>query len=404
MNTAMRYGAGLLVAVAMTVPAWAAETEKSRRDASRLVKMFDVPGLAANPVDIDWSALPRLKAEHGVITRGTPEWQFRLHSYLCHYDGRYWAMWSHGPKIEDHPTQHVRYATSSDGIHWSKSKEITGPATEKGMRFISRGLWIREGKLLALASWDEAYKNGRVHFFGKSLELRCFEWDPRQQKWKYKGLVFDDAINNFPPKKLPNGKWMMSRRDHKRNRSMLIGGVKSISDWVAVPIAVPRDGARLEEPFWWILPNGNLLELFRDNSGSKRLYQALSMDHGKTWTRPVRTNFPDARSKFNALRTNKGYYVLVSNPNPKDRNPLCLSVSEDGKVFTRMAVLPVPGTGTFQYPHLIEHDEHLLVVYSHNKRAIEVLKIPISEIQRLRGLESSPQAADPAEPAAPQSR
>jgi len=37
-----------------------------------------------------------------------------------------------------------------------------------------------------------------------------------------------------------------------------------------------------------------------------------------------------------------GRRVMVSNPNPRGRNPLCLSVSGDGMVFTRMARLPIP--------------------------------------------------------------
>ena len=85
-------------------------------------------------------------------------------------------MWSHGPIVEDHPTQHVRYATSDDGLHWSDAKEMMPPDPDPEFRYISRGFWIRDRKLLALASRDEAKTNGRIHFFGKSLALRAYEW------------------------------------------------------------------------------------------------------------------------------------------------------------------------------------------------------------------------------------
>ncbi|MEA1951992.1 MAG: exo-alpha-sialidase, partial [Planctomycetota bacterium] len=358
-----------------------AYSQQSQRDAKH---MLDIPYMQGDPARIIWSRMPKLKGEWGMVSKGTPEWKFRLHSYLCRHDGKYWAMWSHGPVVEDHPTQHVRYATSADGVNWSAAREMMGPDPDPEMRYISRGFWLRDGRLLALASRDEARTNGRIFFFGKSLRLLAFEWNEAAGAWEKKGTVFDNAINNFPPKKLPDGNWMMSRRDHKMNKSMLIGGVKSFDDWKAVAIAVPKDGARLEEPFWWVLPDKTLSGLFRDNSRSMRLYRAFSHDNGRTWTRPARTDFPDATSKFNALRTSRGYYVMVSNPNPKGRNPLCLSVSDDGLLFTRMAALPAPGTGTFQYPHMIEHDDHLLVIYSHNKTSIETLKVPFSEIERLR--------------------
>jgi hypothetical protein len=193
----------------------------------------------------------------------------------------------------------------------------------------------------------------------------------------------------------------MMRRDHRRNVSLLVGGVTSPLDWASVPLAAARiaDGFRPEEPDWWPLADGRLVGLFRDNGGSKRLYRALSTDGGRSWTAPEKTNFPDATSKFFCLRTSRGWYALVSNANPAGRHPLCLATSDDGLTFTRLARLPIPDRAdaalagardrpttpdTLQYPHVIEHDGHLLVAYSRNKTAIEVVKLPLDAIERLR--------------------
>jgi hypothetical protein len=111
-------------------------------------------------------------------------WNFRLHSYLTHFAGRYWAMWSHGRQVEDHPTQHLRFATSSDGLRWSEARILAGPPSRDGFRYIARGFWIRDGKLLALASHDEAYQGGRVRFFGPSLQLHGWEWLPESDEWR----------------------------------------------------------------------------------------------------------------------------------------------------------------------------------------------------------------------------
>lgn len=398
-----------VLALALILPAAAAD----------LAPMLDLSGTGRDPEKIDFSALPVLPGHHALVTAGAgndrgqqasifdradvddpAKWHFRLHSYLAYHDGRYWAMWSHGRKVEDHPTQHVRYATSPDGLTWSEPSLVVGPSERDGFRWIARGFWARDGRLLALASHDEAYRDNRVHFFGPGLELHAFEWEPSGKRWKPLGVIADKAINNFAPALMPNGEWGMICRgaNYQKDVFMLTGGVKSPADWTRSPIvtAPPADGFRPEEPDWWTLPDGRLLGLFRDNGRSGRFYRALSTDNGRTWSAPEKTNFPDATSKFFCLRTSRGYYVLVSNANPKQRNPLCLSVSEDGVTFTHMARLPVPvareggafdtahTSGPVQYPHAIERDGHIFIVYSRDKTAIEVIRVTLDDIDRLR--------------------
>jgi hypothetical protein len=387
--------------------------------ATPLAPMLNLAGSGQDPEKINYATLPVLKGGHALITKGPhqiddskatiheladlndPEmWNFRLHSYLAWFDGRYWAMWSHGRHVEDHPTQHLRYSTSPDGLKWSEPKILAGPPTRDGFRFISRGLWVRDGKLIALASHDEAYQEGRVRFFGASLALHAWEWLPAAKQWKSLGPIAKGAINNFPPAKMPNGEWGMICRgpDYRRDVFMLTGGVESPASWQRSSIVTetPADGFRPEEPDWWTLPDGRLLGLFRDNARSGRFYRALSTDNGRTWSAPEKTNFPDATSKFFCLRTSRGFYALVSNANPKSRNPLCLSTSDDGITFTRMARLPIPEraeggafdatheSGTVQYPHVIENDGHLFICYSRKKTAIEVIKVSLADLENLR--------------------
>jgi hypothetical protein len=182
----------------------------------QLGPMLDLGGeIGQDPTKIDFAKLPILAGKHGVVTQGDAEWIFRLHNYLAFFDGKYWCMWSHGRVIEDNPLQHVCYATSTDGLTWSEPGKIVASSPKEGFRYISRGLWVRDGELLAIASHDEAFDaTGKVHFFGKSLQLMAFEWDGVADKWKPLGVMHDDAINNFPPAKLPNGQWGMICRTH----------------------------------------------------------------------------------------------------------------------------------------------------------------------------------------------
>ncbi len=347
-------------------------------------RMLVVGGQEVDPAAIDYTQLPVLHGQHAVVCPQTSEWKFQLHNYLVHHDGRYWCMWSHGPEVEDLPTQHVRYATSDDGLKWTESKMLSGPPDE-GYGYIARGFWLRDGELLALA----AHFKGKGAFgVDKDLMLRAFAWDASQEKWTLRGVVYPNAINNFAPEKLPSGEWMTTRRDARFNVTMLIGGVKAIDDWQTFPVVQRQQlkGFSPDEPIWYPGKDGRLVALFRDNGGSNRMFRAFSGDNGRTWSTPAKTNFPNAPSKLCSLQTSSGYRVLISNANPGiGRRQMHLSVSADGVEYTRLARLdiPSPRATTFQYPHAIEHDGQLLIAFSNKKAVTEVLKVPLAEVDKL---------------------
>lgn len=347
----------------------------------------------ADSHEIDFDALPRIESQHAVVSDVLAAGGHRVnqHNYLVHFAGRFWAMWSDGPGVSrghgkvpghDRADQHVSFATSTDGLKWSRIGNLTG-APDAGYGWIARGFWIREGKLLALASRYEA-----PSYSGPGLSLHAFELVAAEPaEWRHLGLVFDDALNNFSPKQLPNGEWMMSRRDGNQNVHYLIGGVESFDRWTSFEAAGYRDRAqRPEEPYWWVLPDDkSIVALYRDNGGSGYLLRAFSTDYGRTWTPPVRTNFPDSKSKFSGARLKDGRYVLVSNPHPKRRDPLTLAVSDDGLVFTTMGYLV--GGRHVDYPHVIEYGGALYVAFATAKQTVEVLKVPLSELDRLKALQ-----------------
>ncbi|HOX02170.1 MAG TPA: exo-alpha-sialidase [Candidatus Paceibacterota bacterium] len=347
-----------------------------------------------NPHQIDFDRLPRIPVQHAVVSDATARKGVNQHNYLIHYKGRFWAMWSDGPDIEDRVGQVVKYATSQDGLNWSPPEFLTpypphsGPdspiyntRSKEGFRYISRGFWMREDQLLALVSLDEA-----AGFFGPSLQLRAFRWSPATRKWDDIGVVHTNAINNFPPQKLPTGELAMTRRMHDYSRTgvqLLIGGVKALDQWTSIPVVAKGESSlRAEEPIWWTLPDQNLIALFRDNDGSKYLFRSFSTDNGRTWSKPVKTNFPDATSKLYGMRLSNGSYALVSNSNPKRRDPLTLALSDDGMVFNRLFYLV--GGRHVDYPHMIEHEGCLYIAHSGGKRSVEIEKVRLPDLDAMR--------------------
>ncbi len=336
---------------------------------------------------LDYEALPELPGEHGIVCPADSDLKFQLHNYLVHHDGRYWCMWSQGPPVEDEPSQQIRYATSEDGLRWSQAQVLVRPVRE-GYAYIARGFWVREGQLLALA----AHFHGKGAFgVNKELELQALAWDRSTQTWIPRGRVFENAINNFPPQRLSTGEWMMTRRDSRFNVSMLIGGEKHWNDWREFPVVARAqvEGFRPDEPIWWALPDERLVGLFRDNGGSNRLFRAFSTDHGRTWSTPAMTNFPNATSKIYSLRLSDGPRLLFANANPGvGRRQLHVALSDDGLTFRRLARLanPSPKPATLQYPHAIEHNGHLLIAFSRNKNQTEVLKVSLAALREMQSL------------------
>ncbi len=357
--------------------------------------MLAGPWVPAHPHAIDFDRLPRLPVEHAVVSDVRSRKGVNQHNYLLHHDGRFWALWSDGPRIEDMVGQVVKYATSPDGLRWDAPRDVTGfppnsgpdsphynTRRKEGLRYIARGLWVREGQLLALVSLDEA-----AGFFGPSLELRAWQWNAGAGRWEDAGVVQKDAINNFPPQRLPTGEWAMTRRKHDYDQTgvqLLIGGVRALDEWTSVPVVRGAGGEvalKAEEPIWWALPDGNLAALFRDNARSGYVFRAFSTDAGRTWSRPVATDFPDARSKLFGFRMKDGRYVLVSNANPQRRDPLTLAVSRDGLVFDRL--FHVVGGRHVDYPHMIEHEGFLYIAHSGGKQSVEIQRVRIADLDRV---------------------
>lgn len=355
--------------------------------------MLQGPWVPDDTHTIDFDNLPKIPSQHAVVSDVRAANGVNQHNYMLHYDGKFWIVWSDGPSVEDKAGQRVKFATSDDGLAWSTPEFLTpippnsapdspvyNTRSKEGFRWIARGLWERDGELLALASLDES-----AEFFGPSLELRAFRLNKETKAWDDAGLVFDNTINNFAPEKIPSGEWMMSRRSFDRNVFFLVGGVKGLDQWENYPVVFFNDpNLKAEEPGWWVLPDNNLMALFRDNLKSGYLFRSFSTDNGRTWSAPVKTNFPDATSKFFGLRMSDGRYVMVSNPKPKVRDPLVLSISDDGMVFNKMGYLV--GGRHIDYPHVIEHDGHLFVAFAGwRKQSCEVLKIKIEDLKVLDG-------------------
>ncbi len=335
---------------------------------------------------------PTAKGKTSVVFRGVEgKAGFNLHSYLIHYDNRFWAIWSSAMAHEEDPDQQVVYATSRNGHDWTAprvlAKDPDGPGGPA--RWIARGLFVHGGKLTALAAYQESADYGKrgKDVVWKNLRLIYFQWDGKE--WKEAGVFADDCMNNFPPARFGR-RLAMICRDRNMDVSVALLEDEKKLEWKRTPLQNAPPFDRMDEPTWYEDPNGVIHMIVRDNNRSRKLIRVVSRDGGETWTKPVHTNYPDATSKNFTGRLSNGWYYLINNPNPEKRDPISISFSKDGWTFTaprnvRVDAAPrrIEGrakpSGSFQYPHAIEHGGSLWVIYSTNKEDIEVSEFRIAD-------------------------
>lgn len=356
-------------------------TEK--RDPARLLK--DDEKLA------DPMKLAEVPARTATIYRAEEgQWQFNLHSYIAYHGGKFWAIWSSGRVNEDSSSQLLRYATSVDGTIWSESGVLApDPDGESGpWRWMASGLYVDDGKLVALGSLNQGFKGGKVW---AEAQLVRFEWTGAQ--WKRARVVARDCVLYYPP--IPvGGRDLVVWRNEYAHFATAFREPDS-DTWEVTRIPGPFPEYRLSETSHYVDAEGVVHLIIRDQGASTYLYHALSYDAGATWTIPVKTNYPDAMSKNFADRLSNGWFYLISNPKSKGgslRDPLVITFSQDGWSFAEPRALRkgapalrykggAKGSHSFQYSHAIEHNGRLWVIYATNKEDIEVSSYAIEDFK-----------------------
>lgn len=372
----------VLIVGALLLGGCAAGPEPS--DSPSAERLLEDAGALADPM-----SLTEAEGQTSTVFRGVEnESGFNLHSYLAYHDGLFWAMWSSSQVGEEDPDQCVRYATSTDGHTWSEARILAedpdGP--DQPARWIARGLFLENGKLTALAAYIESADYGKrgEGVVWQNLRLMHFEWDG--EAWRDAGVYADNCMSNFPPAML-GGRLAMVCRDDRMNVDLALQ--EGEDEWKRTPLAADPPFHRMDEPTWYQAGDGTVHMIVRDNNRSRRLIRVISNEDGARWEKPVLTNYPDATSKNYTGKLSNGWYFLINNPNPEQRDPLAISFSSDGWVFERPLALRknapprrfegrAKPSGSFQYPHAIEQGGSLWVIYSTNKEDIEISEFRIS--------------------------
>ncbi len=376
---------------------------------------------ADEQLDFRYRFLKKIKVE--TLKYATPETgMFNHHPYLAKFENNLFACWDTQVRDENTSGQHGVFCFSSDqGRTWTTPRTLFPPLApnipasetiEPGAFQTSQGFCEIDNELFAISVVDIDSKDKIFRFNEVSrkrvglLARKVFVDGSLGDIFWVSGSLHTRThdLPNFAKGQETLVKKINAHLNQPDNLPQLIFGPKIHPD--------SDDNHRMTEPSPpWQLDDGTWVRLFRDAGSaiatsradveatkSRRNYVTFSADHGAHWSVPIRTDFPDACARSNSGRLPSGIFYVINNvllmsPKHGGRSMLAISLSDDGLIFDRCAVIrfiaprlrqkgKAKGNG-YAYPHSVVMGKKLWLIYSVNKEDIEICQLSIEELKSL---------------------
>jgi predicted neuraminidase len=132
-----------------------------------------------------------------------------------------------------------------------------------------------------------------------------------------------------------------------------------------------NDGLKIAaiQPSILSLSEGHLQAVGRTRQ--QRIFEISSLDGGKTWDQMRLTELPNPNSGIDAVTLKDGRHLLVYNHTTRNRSPLNVAVSADGKAWEAALVLE-DTPGEFSYPAIIQTADGLAhITYTWKRQRVK---------------------------------
>ncbi|MFT3830241.1 MAG: exo-alpha-sialidase [Opitutaceae bacterium] len=321
---------------------------------------------------------------------------YRNGAALVAFRGRLYAQWQSSVRDEDSPDTWVAYSGSADGEIWSQPR-VLAPASAGGALRSSGGWWTDGTMLVAFVNvWPSGFASGRGGHTEFCTSADGEHWSALQPVLDRDGQlvrgVIEQDIHAYDGRlhvafHLQPG---LIATPH------FTDDPRGVAGWVAGAMphhAFKPPTSRELEPSIFARDPGELVMVFRDQDSTHRQLAAVSRDRGATWTLPVPTEMPDARTKQSAGNLPDGTAFVVNCPSgTKERAPLAVTLGRDGRLFDRSFVLrstaDLPAQrfeGKFKrrgyhYPKSLVAGGFLYVIYATNKEDVEITRVPLATL------------------------
>ncbi|MFI4911649.1 MAG: exo-alpha-sialidase [Sedimentisphaeraceae bacterium JB056] len=338
--------------------------------------------------------------EHFTIFTGSRELGMFNHGPIVHYyNNKLFVTWFSHDKYEGGPGTRALFAFSEDMKHWSKTQVLIdsiGKMAPKNQPGVGIYPIFKEvnGRLYTTATVKEVTEwvkreSGAItpvhHDLPRLIRYISPEGIPgKDTYWLSESIPPGHEKDGILPYTMAKNKKILNditKLKEMRNEHKKLYSFPESSD----------KGTKFCEPTYFFRPDGKEVGLYRDDSRSMRLYAALRNESKGNWSMAYKTNIPDSPSKCVAGNLPDGRAFLIGNNIDRLwlRDPLILSISEDGINFTKAYTIRCgapqcmeknPGDHKgpgFQYPNAIVVDDTLWVTYSIGKEQIGISKISI---------------------------
>ena len=357
-----------------------------------------LPGLI-DLTDTNTLGLPQLTSAETItiFAPGEQDLMFNHGVVLMPFQGRLHAQWQSSERDEDAPGTVVVHAVSEDGRSWSRPEPLTQPQ-EDG--YVSSGGWWTDGQMLVayLNVWPQDLdpEGGYTGYITSTDGVTWSEPGPvtGADGRPVAGIIEQDT------RALPSGRLLTAfhRQPGLFATPYVTDDPLGITGWTAGELDnEPNERgtqSRELEPSWYVRPDGTIVMVFRDQAGESMVKLAsVSTDQGQTWTAPVGTNVPDARTKQSAGNLPDGTAYLVGHPTGRRaRYPLSILLSADGETFDRGFTLRSTdmlqarrhtgvhkGAG-YSYAKSVLAGDWLYISYGTNKEDAELTRVPVADL------------------------
>ncbi len=314
---------------------------------------------------------------------------------ITEFKGKLYCQWQSSSCDEDSEDTHVVYSVSDDGKIWS-NPSVLMPALKNS--FCTSGGWFSAGDVLIayINVWenDASPLVGSAYYTESKDGKHWSEIKPvlMNDGGEMRGVIEQDIY------RLDSGRLVSAAhfRPGLSVNPIYTDDTSGIKGWNCAEykrIPAKNGGSREIEPSIFVNSDKNIVMIFRDQDSTFHKLASLSEDNGENWSETVLTNMPDSRSKQSAGNLPDGTAYMVGNPvTAKNRVPLAIALSRDGKIFDtayalrtteELPELMYEGKAKrqgYHYPKSTVIGDSLYVSYSTNKERIEITKIPLNNI------------------------
>jgi len=334
-------------------------------ETSLLGQVFPLPDKRFSPEERMWLGIP---------------------SIACTAGGRLYATWCSGGAFEPSVYNYNIVAISDDnGMTWRELFAVTGYIDQK-IQLADPQFWTTPGGQLWFC-WgrrDHSLPPQHKQHIA-TIVMNCDNPDAAEPRFSEPRFLCAGFMRNQPVV-LKDGRWLIPAY---LLSSASLGYFESADQGATIQL---RKGAKKlvvaydDETMLFERKDGTLVLWYRVNIKYGRIAQSLSHDGGRTWSASELTNIPNPQARFHVRRLPSGRLLLINNFNAKERDNMCIWLSEDDGVTWPYQLL-LDGRENVSYPDVaLAPDGSLYIIHDRSRYgAKEVLCSRIYEEEIIAG-------------------